>query len=61
MLPDIGNGRQPKPEHIYLPLGLQETHAHSPCPRETEQSRSMQLRKMTYEKWVCNLSWAGQL
>lgn len=30
-------------------------------PGETEQFRSMQMRKMPYEKWFCSLSWAGHL
>jgi len=59
-LPDISNCRQPKTEHIYLPLGLQKYVPTHPTG-ETERFRSMQMRKLPYEKRVCNLSWAGHL
>lgn len=46
MLPDIGNCRQPKPEHIYLPLGAQKPMPTHPTPVRQSSSGVCRREKL---------------
>lgn len=46
MLPDISNLQTAQTRAHLLTSGIAETHAHSPHPCETEQLRTIQMRKI---------------